>query len=65
MRWSEFKPKLADAVIASLGPLQTKYTELVSDPGYLEGILGEGAERASAVAEETVKDVKDAMGFLL
>ncbi|QDZ25661.1 tryptophan--tRNA ligase [Chloropicon primus] len=65
MRWGEFKPKLAEAVIASLGPLQSRYNELVDDPAYLDAILKEGAEKASGVAEQTVKDVKDAMGFLI
>ena len=65
MRWSEFKPLLADAVVASLEPLQQKYADLVDDPAYLDAILEQGAEKASSVAEETVRDVKDAMGFLV
>jgi len=64
MRWSEFKPKLAEAVIASLNPLQTRYKEIMDDPSYLESVLEEGAQKASAVADQTVNDVKDAMGFL-
>ena len=65
MRWSEFKPKLAEAVIASLEPLQSRYNELLADPAYLDGILKEGAEKAAAVADQTVTDVKDAMGFVV
>ena len=65
MRWSEFKPKLAEAVIASLSPLQSRYKELIDDPAYLESVLKEGAEKASGVADQTVNDVKDAMGFLI
>lgn len=65
MRWSEFKPKLAEAVIASLEPLQSKYKDLLEDPAYLDSILKEGAEKASEVADQTVRDVKDAMGFLI
>lgn len=65
MRWSEFKPKLAEAVIASLEPLQSKYNDLLEDPAYLDSILKEGAEKASEVADQTVRDVKDAMGFLI
>ena len=44
MRWSEFKPKLAEAVIASLEPLQSRYNELLADPAYLDGILRGGGE---------------------
>ncbi len=65
MRWSEFKPRLAEAVIASLEPLQSRYNELVDDPAYLDAILKDGAEKASEVADQTVRDVKDAMGFLI
>ena len=45
--------------------LQSRYTELVDDPAYLDAILKEGAEKASEVADQTVRDVKDAMGFLI
>lgn len=64
MRWGAFKPLLADAVVEHLRPLQTKYTELMSDTTYVDGVLAAGAEAASAVAERTLADVRDAMGFV-
>ncbi|GFR50009.1 hypothetical protein Agub_g12156 [Astrephomene gubernaculifera] len=64
MRWSAFKPLLAEAVVEHLRPMQTKYAELMSDQTYVEDVLARGAETASATAERTLADVRDAMGFM-
>jgi len=63
MRWSEFKPLLANAVIAHLAPIQAKYYELMEDPTVLKKTLLEGAEAADAVAGQTLFWAKKAMGF--
>ncbi len=39
LRWGDFKPRLADALIAHLEPIQTKYNHLMSDPAYIDGVL--------------------------
>ena len=62
--WGEFKPKLADAVVEHLRPLQSKYSEVMGDSGELEKIMARGAEDASAVADATLADVRQAMGFV-
>ena len=64
MRWGEFKPRLGEALVESLRPLQAEYKALMDDPANIDTILDEGAEKASEVANQTVKDVKDAMGFV-
>lgn len=64
MRWSDFKPALADAVIAHLEPIQKRYAEVVSEQGYLDQVLRDGAERADAVARATLLDSRDALGFI-
>ena len=64
LKWSEFKPRLADAVVAHLEPLQARYAQLTSDQGYLDGVLADGAGRAAAVADATLADVRDALGYL-
>ena len=64
MRWGEFKPALTDAVVSHLGPIQSRYFEIMDEPGYLDGVLARGADAANEVAEKTVADVRDAMGFL-
>ena len=64
MRWGDFKPALTEAVIEHLRPIQSRYDEIVSEEGYLDGVLKRGADAANEVAEKTVADVRDAMGFL-
>ncbi len=63
LRWSEFKPRLEDAVIQHLEPLRKKYKELLADRLYLHKVLQDGADSANPVADETLSWAKDAMGF--
>ncbi|CAN0132953.1 unnamed protein product [Discosporangium mesarthrocarpum] len=35
MRWGQFKPLLADAVVAHLEPIQMRYNEIMEDRTYL------------------------------
>ena len=64
MGWGQFKPLLAEATIASLEPIQERYRLLMDDRAQLEMVLQKGRERASAVADSTVRRTRDAMGFL-
>jgi tryptophanyl-tRNA synthetase len=63
MSWGEFKPVLAEAVVAHLKPIQDRYHEVRSDPETLEKILKDGADAANAVASRTLFNTKVAMGF--
>jgi tryptophanyl-tRNA synthetase len=63
MGWGQFKPLLTDAAIAALAPIQTRYQQVMAEPGYLESILRQGREQAAAVANQTLADVRSAMGF--
>ena len=38
MNWGAFKPKLAEAIIAHLEPIQARYTEVMSDPAILDKV---------------------------
>jgi tryptophanyl-tRNA synthetase len=64
LSWGDFKPRLADAVVAHLAPLQAAYAGFAADPAGLDAVLGAGAEKAGAVAEATLADVRQAMGFV-
>jgi tryptophanyl-tRNA synthetase len=64
MGWGSFKPLLAEAVVEALRPVQERYAELRRDPGQLEEVLRQGAERAGAVADATLARVRQALGFL-
>lgn len=62
MRYGDLKKTVAEAVVAGLEPLQTRYHDIMADPAYLRGVLRDSAERASALAEQTVRLVKERMG---
>lgn len=64
MGWGQFKPLFTDTVIAALEPIQTKYQEITGDRPYLDQVLRDGQAKAAAVANETLKRVQDALGFL-
>jgi len=64
MGWGQFKPLLAEATVAALQPIQERYRLLMNDRAQLETVLKEGRDRAGAVADETVKRTRKAMGFL-
>jgi tryptophanyl-tRNA synthetase len=65
MQYGTFKNLLADAAVAFLAPIQARYHELLSDREELLRILREGAARASAVADATLRETSRAMGFLI
>jgi tryptophanyl-tRNA synthetase len=60
--YGDLKAATAQAVIEMLAPLRDGYAELRGDEQRLEAILAEGAEKARAMARETLGDVRDAMG---
>jgi len=61
-RYGEFKAAVAAAVTDYLAPVRLRYAELRPDEAGLEATLAEGAERARAIASETLVDVRRAMG---
>ena len=61
-RYGEFKSEVAAAVVGYLAPTRERYAELRPDVERLESILHDGAERARALASETLADVREAMG---
>ncbi|WP_071455893.1 tryptophan--tRNA ligase [Gloeomargarita lithophora] len=65
MGWGEFKPKLTEAIIEHLRPLQAKYQELMGAKDYLYQVLQDGRERANQVAGITLERVQKAMGMAI
>jgi tryptophanyl-tRNA synthetase len=62
--YGQFKTDVADAVVEYLRPVRERYLELRSDPAHLQAVLGAGAQRAEAVAAETIDLIKRRMGFV-
>ncbi len=65
MGWGQFKPLLTETLIAALQPIQAKYQGIMDDRGYLESVLRDGREKASAIANATLTKAKKAMGYTL
>jgi tryptophanyl-tRNA synthetase len=63
MGWGQFKPLLTDTIIASLKPIQEKYQLITEDKGYLESVLRDGRKKAQAIANQTLAQVKAALGY--
>ena len=63
-QFSTFKSALVDLAVAKLGPIGAEMKKLVQDPVYIDEILADGSERASAIAADTMKAVKDIVGFV-
>jgi tryptophanyl-tRNA synthetase len=63
MRYGDLKKEVAEMVATSLEPLQKRYREIVAEPGYVDRVLREGAERVSPIAKSTVRLTKERMGL--
>jgi tryptophanyl-tRNA synthetase len=61
-QYGAFKTAVAEAVVDYLRPIRERYEELRPDEAGLQQTLAEGAERARALASETLRDVRQAMG---
>lgn len=62
--FATFKQHLADLAVAKLGPIQDEMRRLMADPAYVDAVLKDGAQRARQLAEPTINEVKDIVGFL-
>jgi tryptophanyl-tRNA synthetase len=58
-----FKPALAEVLATKLGPIAAEMRRLNADPASLDAILKDGAEKARAIAEPIMAEVRDVMGF--
>lgn len=61
--YGPFKKDLAEVVVSELEPLQQRYRD-IRESGEIHSILRQGAEKASEMAEKTLTDVQQLMGFL-
>ena len=58
------KKLLAQGINSDLGPFRERRAALAAKPGYVAEVLSDGAHRAHAIAEETIREVKGRMGLL-
>ena len=62
--FSTFKSALTDVAVTALAPITDEMRRLLADPAYVETVLYEGGEKARAIAETTLREVKEIMGIL-
>jgi tryptophanyl-tRNA synthetase len=58
-----FKPALAELLAAQLAPIAAEMRRLNGDPGALDAVLRDGAEKARALAQPVMAEVRDVVGF--
>ncbi|NUB45081.1 tryptophan--tRNA ligase [Fertoebacter nigrum] len=63
-QFGTFKPALADLAVAKLEPITSEMNRLMQDPAEIDRILGEGADRADAIARPVMDEVYDIVGMI-
>ncbi|MEO6382114.1 MAG: tryptophan--tRNA ligase, partial [Nitrobacter sp.] len=63
-QFSSFKSNLVDLAVAKLSPIAAEMKRLTDDQAYVDQVLIDGADRARAIASETMNAVKDIVGFI-
>jgi tryptophanyl-tRNA synthetase len=62
--YGDLKGELADVVVEFVTPFRDRTLELLDDPTELDHILRAGAQRANEIAEATLRDIYDRVGFV-
>ncbi|MCR5663759.1 MAG: tryptophan--tRNA ligase [Oscillospiraceae bacterium] len=62
--YGAFKPAVGEAVVETLRPIREEAGRIMKDKAYLEALCRSGAERASAVAERTLRKVRKKVGLV-
>ncbi|MEP1464677.1 MAG: tryptophan--tRNA ligase [Nitratireductor sp.] len=63
-QFSVFKPALAELAVDKLAPISGEMRRISADPGFVDGVLRDGGERAGVLAEQTMKSVRAVVGLL-
>ena len=62
--YGKFKPAVGEAVVETLRPIREEATRILQDKAYLENVYRAGAEKASYVANKTLRKVYKKIGFV-
>ncbi|WP_230531751.1 tryptophan--tRNA ligase [Microvirga roseola] len=63
-QFSGFKAALVDVAVTKLAPIADEMRRLMADPSHIDAVLTKGSDRARTIASETMKAVKDIVGFV-
>jgi tryptophanyl-tRNA synthetase len=59
----ECKQPVVDGVLAEQAPMHERAQQYLDDPGLVRAIVADGCEKARKLAQETMRDVREAMGL--
>jgi tryptophanyl-tRNA synthetase len=62
--YGRFKADVAEAVVELLDPIRARYEELRADPGELQRMLSQGADKARQASAPTLEQMYERMGFV-
>ena len=62
--YAEFKKDLAEVIIKKLSPIQKEYREFAKNKAHVLKILRDSADKACAIAETTMREVRQKVGLL-
>ena len=62
--YSFLKTKLAEVLISEIVPVGKEIQKLLKDKSYLKNILKKGTEKASKIAEENIKNIREKVGLI-
>lgn len=62
--FGDFKKALTEVVVDKVAPITGEMARLQKDPAYIDSVLKDGGERAQAIAEPILAEVKETIGFL-
>lgn len=63
IRYGDFKKQLAEDMIITTAPIRDRIQEIAADTDYLRRVAAQGAEKAKASAQKTIKEVRELIGF--
>ncbi|SHI43532.1 tryptophan--tRNA ligase [Lutispora thermophila] len=62
--YAQFKSDVAEAIVEELSPVQEKVKQLLEDKPYMESVYKNGAEKASYVANKTLRKMQKKLGLI-
>ncbi|MEQ9041429.1 MAG: tryptophan--tRNA ligase [Silicimonas sp.] len=62
--WGQFKPKLAEVAVETMGPITSEMNRLMADPAEIDRIIGEGAGKAQAIAAPVLAMTYEIVGLV-
>ena len=62
--FSSLKVRLSEKIVETISPIGKKITQLMDDKKHLRDVLRKGKEKASIIAEENLKKIREIVGFV-